>query len=132
MHFGWHVAASAVVLGAHLPAHAQRYVESDYAGSLNLVLWAIFIVAAVFMWLRKRLRHWWNPEKAAAEDDAADAIHQAEMKAVNDHMDAHMAKLAQEERERWQPAQAPMPTDDTLRPGSFADVQKRVRDKSGK
>jgi hypothetical protein len=84
------------------------------------------------LWLRNRLRHWWNPEKAAAEDDAAEALRGAERKAISDQMDAHMAKLAQKERERWEAASAAKPTEEVPRPGSFAELQKRVRDKRGK
>ena len=136
---GRRVAVTFLTLGAQLPAHAQRYVEGDYTGGLNVVIWAIFIVVAVFLWVRNRVRHWWNPQRAEAEDKAAEEKHQAEAKAIDIEMDARMAQIAKADREQqdrdsreWAAAHSLGPKEETPLPGSFAELQKKLREKNGR
>lgn len=93
------VAVTVLALSAQFPAHAQRYAEDDYSGSLNIVIWVIAIAVFIFMWLRKRVRHLLNPKRAAAEDEAAEEKRLAEMKALDAEME-RMARIDKANRDR--------------------------------
>ena len=72
----------------HPGAFAQRYAAEDYEG--GGILWAVFIVVAAAIWIRNRVRHWWNPEKAAAEDRSAESKRNADLKAISDAVDERL------------------------------------------
>ena len=123
------MALTALALGAQLPAHAQRYAEDDYAGSFNILVWVIGIAVFTLAWLRKRVRHWWNPERAEAEDKADDERRRAERTAIDIAVDAHTAR-GNKEREEWV-EHCRRQTEATLPRESFQEFRRKLRLKNG-